>query len=169
MEKWIHDKSTSMAVVHGCMVNLRTHAGELMGRSWRIESTLASFAKDLHLICQHDTKHATCEGCDTRHTTYYTPEFAKRVCRLMLRYPELPAIDLAISEEAYLAAKSTLLQVDKAIAEGFTLGHGPCCSASPTAFLGPGPGCGCKVPGAHGPLLNTASEVLAQGVETPQR
>ena len=76
-----------------------------MGKSWRVESTDADFARMLNLRCTHETKHATCEGTDTRQTAYYTPEFADRVLYYMLRYPSCPVSALAIDEQVYLATK----------------------------------------------------------------
>ena len=75
------------AVVRGCQVNLRDKNQQFISKGWKIMTTHEALAKamDLPCRCPRSYKHVSCEGSITSKTAFYTPEFARRVCRTMLR------------------------------------------------------------------------------------
>ena len=74
------------AVVKDCRAQLTDgKTGGLMGKGWKLATTHEGIAKTMGLPCTCVKKHVPCEGKLTRHTAYYTKEFAKRVCRAMLQ------------------------------------------------------------------------------------
>ena len=75
------------SVTKGCRVNLRNPHEQLMQKGWKVMSTqeLMSLMLDLPCHCSPGTKHAPCEGHATKRTQYYTKEFAKRVCKAILK------------------------------------------------------------------------------------
>ena len=72
----------SEAVAKGCAVNLRNkHSDQLMGKGWRVVTTLPKLAQQMQLrcACPQGFVHSRCEGRDARDSGRYTPEYAKRV------------------------------------------------------------------------------------------
>ena len=75
------------AVIRGCRVNMRNQEQQFVQKGWKIMTTNEALAEAMNLPCNcpPKTKHVPCEGSLTAKTAFYTPEFAKRACRTMLR------------------------------------------------------------------------------------
>jgi hypothetical protein len=82
MEKYM----VYFAIIRGCQVNLRDVKGRFISKGWKIMTTHALMAARMSLPCQcsQGTLHVPCEGSLTRKSAFYTPEFAKRVCEVIL-------------------------------------------------------------------------------------
>ena len=82
MEKYM----VYFAVIRGCQVNLRDVKGRFISEGWKIMTTHALMAARMSLPCQcsQGTLHVPCEGSLIRKSAFYTPEFAKRVCEVIL-------------------------------------------------------------------------------------
>ena len=90
IEDWMKTAKTSTAIVSGCNVNLRNEKRQLLGKSWRVESTCPNFSQGLDLRCKHGRgAHAQCEGRATRASAYYTKELAKRIVHYILHPQEV--------------------------------------------------------------------------------
>ena len=75
------------AVTKGCAVNLRDDQGSLMQKGWRVMTSLKRLAETLDLPCRcpQNYKHGICEGNNTERSAFYTPEYSRRVARVLCR------------------------------------------------------------------------------------
>ena len=75
------------AIVRGCQVNVRDPKGRYISKGWKLMTTNYLMAQRMNLPCQCDSRveHVTCEGSLTRKSAFYTREFAKKVCEVVLQ------------------------------------------------------------------------------------
>ena len=75
------------AVVRGCQVNLRNDQGDFISKGWKLMTTNRALAETMELPCScpKNTVHVSCEGSLTNKTAFYTKEFGRRACRMMLQ------------------------------------------------------------------------------------
>ena len=75
------------AIIRGCRVNLRDPKGRYISKGWKIMTTNKLMAMRMSLPCTCDSRveHVACEGSLTRKSAFYTKEFAKRVCEVILQ------------------------------------------------------------------------------------
>lgn len=87
IQKLMVDCQPHFAVIRGCQVNLRDAKQRFISKGWKIMTTNELMAEwlDLPCRCSPGTIHVPCEGSLTSRTAYYTKEFAKRVCRCILK------------------------------------------------------------------------------------
>ena len=72
-------------VVKGCRVGLKDQkTGLLLQKGWKLATTHELLGDRMHMPCQGNHEHGTCQGHLTRESAYYTEAFAKRVCRAIL-------------------------------------------------------------------------------------
>ena len=109
IDEWRRVCGTTTAVISSCQVNLRCpESNKLLGHEWRIESTSPSFARNIHCPCPSPEcrdKHAVSLGKALKSTSYYSPEFAKRVIFHMLR------------DDQFIASKASLAQRQRELQE----------------------------------------------------
>ena len=75
-----------VAVTKGCRVGLRPpKGGHLMQKGWRLMTTCQRLAQSMNMpcVCSKDFVHGKCEGSSAEGSAYYTPEFGRRVARVM--------------------------------------------------------------------------------------
>ena len=75
------------AIIRGCQVNLRDPKGRYISKGCKIMTTNKLMAMRMSLPCTCDPRveHVACEGSLTRKSAFYTKEFAKRVCEVILQ------------------------------------------------------------------------------------
>ena len=75
-----------MCVVKGCSLGLKSKAGQLLSKGWKLATTHDCVAERMRLPCRCDSdmKHAVCEGSLTRESAYYTPKFAEILTRALM-------------------------------------------------------------------------------------
>ena len=69
-------------------MNLRDKKNRFISKGWKTMSTHRVLSERLHLpcMCGKEVIHAPCEGNVIQSTAMYTPEFAKRVCQVILKH-----------------------------------------------------------------------------------
>ena len=121
-----HKHGLMSAVIKGCRVGLRDpKSGKLLQKGWRILTSHARLAQEMHLPCRCHTsyEHAKCEGGLTKLSAYYTPIMTKRVARLLQQ---------ELSEKAFLMES----QGQSMLPEGFGEGEFCVCdNVTTSAFL----------------------------------
>ena len=88
MQRLIQKCGLHSVVVQGCRVNLRHEkSGRLLKKGWRLVTTCKRMAERMQLpcMCNEGYEHARCEGLETRKSSFYTPEFAKRVAQVLVQ------------------------------------------------------------------------------------
>ena len=128
------------AIVRGCQVGLRSPEGKMISKGWKLMTTLPLLARRMSLPCRcpSGVEHVRCEGPLTAGTAFYTPMFARRVCRAILHGLE--------SEE--VASHAQGLGV---LPEFFGLGTSCQCSLGSRHEAGL-TCCHCEVPSVHNVL-----------------
>ena len=88
-QKW----KPHMVVTKGCRVELRDpKSRQLLGKGWKLATTHERLAQAMELPCNCNGPHAPCQGRLTRASAYYTDQFARRVCRVLLQGAEWSAL-----------------------------------------------------------------------------
>ena len=86
IQKMIRDLDMRFAITHGCRVGLRSAKDrKLLRKGWKIATTHSRLADCTQCTCQcgHHYQHGRCEGKDAEASARYTPEYAKRVAKVM--------------------------------------------------------------------------------------
>ena len=86
VQKMLKDLSMSVAVTHGCRVNLRSSQdNRLLKKGWKLATTHVRLAEVMQAQCKCDRQyqHGRCEGQDTQRSARYTSEYAKRVAKVL--------------------------------------------------------------------------------------
>ena len=107
----------------GCAFDMRAiDTGELLLKSWRIQTRTEEQARRINIQCQKNHEHAILEGSDrVNASAYYPKEMAKRWVRGMLKKPDMkdvcrrlmtidvaPVTNLDDSKEPTKAEKNTI-------------------------------------------------------------
>ena len=76
-------------MISSCQVGLKDpKTGRPIGKEWRVETTSATFARDIHLPCPSEVckaRHAPAKSKTLSQTAFYSPDFARRVVHHMIR------------------------------------------------------------------------------------
>ena len=88
MQRLLNRYGLKVAVTKGCQVNLRDRPqGQFLQKGWKIATTHEQLAEHMNLPCKcpRNYQHARCEGRLTPKSALYTPEYVKRVAKLICR------------------------------------------------------------------------------------
>ena len=86
IQKMVKDLDLKFAVTHGCRVGLRSDKDrKLLRKGWKVATTHSRLADYLQCTCQCGPhyQHGRCQGKDAEASARYTPEYAKRVAKIM--------------------------------------------------------------------------------------
>ena len=86
MQRMIKELGMQTAVTHGCTVGLRSSKDKrLLRKGWKIATTHARLAEAMQSVCKcpQQYQHGRCEGQDAESSARYTPEYARRVARVL--------------------------------------------------------------------------------------
>ena len=93
---------TKTAIVHGCMVGVKSVVNGLpIAKPWRVETTHPKLREALNAIrCDGSHEHQRCEGQDTKQTENYPSELARMILKNLAKPDDSLEVSETSDEEA---------------------------------------------------------------------